>query len=114
MMAPLPEPAIKTSLPDRASFDFVNKRDYYTEAQMLECGRAEFERAVVLAMQATRPFGSVGDGVMNELKQAAKQAPTSRPCNTCNAGYTNDLPRIIRCGTCVVRPGQMPSKWGKK
>jgi len=52
---------MKTPLPDRASFDFVNKRDYYTEAQMLEYGRAEFERALLLAMNTTRAFGKTGD-----------------------------------------------------
>lgn len=51
---------------------------------------------------------------MSDLKQAAQQAPKPSPCDTCSAGYGNDLPRIIRCGTCVVRPGLMPTKWGKK
>ena len=70
---------------------------------------------------------------MNDLIQAVQQAPKPSPCDTCNAGYGNDLARIIRygndlariisygndlariirCGTCVVRPGQMPTKWGK-
>ena len=33
----------------------------FTEQQLRDYGSAEFERAVVLAMQATRPFGKVGD-----------------------------------------------------
>lgn len=33
----------------------------YTEAELLAYGRAEFERAVLLAMRATQPFGKVGD-----------------------------------------------------
>ena len=55
MMAPLPEPVIKTSLPE------CHGLAGYTEAQMLSYGRAEFERAVVLAMNATRPFYTPGD-----------------------------------------------------
>ena len=47
---------------------------------------------------------------MSDLKQAAQQAPKPNPCDTCSAGHGNDLPRIIRCGTCVVRPGLMPTK----
>ena len=33
----------------------------YTEAQMIEYGKAEFERALLLAMNVTRAFGSTGD-----------------------------------------------------
>jgi hypothetical protein len=33
----------------------------YTEKQVLEYGKAEFERALLLAMHATRAFGSTGD-----------------------------------------------------
>ena len=33
----------------------------FTEQQLRDYGSAEFERAVVLAMQATRPFGKTGD-----------------------------------------------------
>jgi hypothetical protein len=33
----------------------------YTEAQMIEYGKAEFDRAVLLAMNATRAFGKTGD-----------------------------------------------------
>ena len=51
---------------------------------------------------------------MNDLRQAAQMAPKPNPCATCNASYKNTLPRIVRYGTCVVRPGQMPTKWGKK
>jgi hypothetical protein len=32
----------------------------YTEAQILEYGRAEFDRAVLLAMNATKAFGKTG------------------------------------------------------
>lgn len=32
-------------------------------------------------------------------------------CNTCNASHKNTVERVIRCGTCVVRPMQTPSKW---
>jgi hypothetical protein len=35
-------------------------------------------------------------------------------CGTCNAGYDNSLPRIIRCGTCTWRPVGMPTKWRAK
>jgi hypothetical protein len=35
--------------------------EQFTEAQVLEYGRAEFERALLLAMNATRAFGSTGD-----------------------------------------------------
>jgi hypothetical protein len=33
----------------------------YTETQMIEYGKAEFERALLLAMNATRAFGKTGD-----------------------------------------------------
>jgi hypothetical protein len=33
----------------------------YTEAQMVEYGKAEFERALLLAMNATKAFGKTGD-----------------------------------------------------
>lgn len=36
------------------------------------------------------------------------------PCQTCSASNSNKIERVIRCGTCVVRPMQMPSKWSKK
>jgi hypothetical protein len=34
---------------------------HYTEAQMIEYGKAEFERALLLAMNTTRAFGKTGD-----------------------------------------------------
>ena len=33
----------------------------YTEKQMIEYGKAEFERALLLAMNTTRAFGKTGD-----------------------------------------------------
>ena len=51
---------------------------------------------------------------MTDLRQAAQQVPKTNPCDTCNASHKNTLPRIVRCGTCVVRPGQMPTKWRQK
>jgi len=51
MKTPLPEPAMP----------LFGGGHTYTEAQMLEYGRAEFERALLLAMNATRPFGKTGD-----------------------------------------------------
>ena len=51
MKTPLPEPAMP----------LFGGGHTYTEAQMLEYGRAEFERALLLAMNVTRAFGSTGD-----------------------------------------------------
>lgn len=36
------------------------------------------------------------------------------PCASCNASHNNTVGRIIRCGTCVVRVGKMPTKWSPK
>jgi hypothetical protein len=32
-------------------------------------------------------------------------------CDTCNAGNGNDISRVIRCGTCIVRPNGEPSNY---
>ena len=55
LRAALEQPTVKESLtvaPDAQRF---------TEQQLRDYGSAEFERAVVLAMRATRPFGKTGD-----------------------------------------------------
>ena len=56
---------MKTPLPEKSVIDRHIESNYkirgYTEKQMIEYGRAEFERALLLAMNATRPFGKTGD-----------------------------------------------------
>ena len=59
MMAPLPEPAMTKQL--NGYTGKVMDVAHYTKAQMLSYGRAEFERALLLAMNATRPFYTPGD-----------------------------------------------------
>ena len=55
MKTPLPEMSvIDTHLPSNI------KIRGFTEAQMLAYGRAEFERALLLAMNSTRSFGKTG------------------------------------------------------
>jgi hypothetical protein len=40
---------------------------------------------------------------------------TASYCKSCNAGYDNSTPRIMRCMTCVVLNGALPpTKWGQK
>lgn len=38
-------------------------------------------------------------------------AETQSPCGRCDAPRTTSVPRIIRCMTCRVVPGGMPTKW---
>ena len=33
------------------------------------------------------------------------------PCKTCNASHKNTVERVIRCGTCVVQTGKMPTNY---
>ena len=33
----------------------------------------------------------------------------TNPCKTCNASHKNTVERVIRCCTCVVQIGKMPT-----
>ena len=56
---------MKTPLPEKSVIDTHIESNYkiraYTEKQMIEYGKAEFERALLLAMNTTRAFGKTGD-----------------------------------------------------
>lgn len=46
---------------------------------------------------------------------AATAQKLQNSCDACNAPHANTLHRIwIRCGTCRVIPGSMPSNWKAK
>ena len=62
MKTPLPEPAMtKQIICTNACKKEILDVAHYTKAQMIEYGKAEFERALLLAMNTTRAFGKTGD-----------------------------------------------------
>lgn len=47
-------------------------------------------------------------------KRRAGMNAQHTPCKSCNASQRNTIERVIRCGTCTVRPMGMPTKWSQK
>jgi hypothetical protein len=54
-MTPLPEPAYQRLSDLQSGID-----SYYTEKQLLDYGKAEYERALLAAMNATLIYGKTG------------------------------------------------------
>ena len=42
---------------------------------------------------------------MTKLESGAPNAKKMKTCETCNAGHTNSVKRVLRCMLCVAKPG---------
>lgn len=68
-MTPLPKPAYQRLSDLQSGID-----DYYTTAQMKAYGKAEYERALLAAMNATLAFGKTGAVIAVVIRQLKETA----------------------------------------
>lgn len=68
-MTPLPAPAYQRLSDLQSGID-----DYYTAAQMKAYGKAEYERALLNAMNATLAFGKTGAVIAVVIRQLKETA----------------------------------------